>query len=75
MSAGAPPFLLLHGTADDLVPAVHSTRLHALLAEAGVPSTYLPVDGAGHCFTGYPDVPGLVDASVAFLAGQLAAGA
>ncbi|GJF28934.1 hypothetical protein KNE206_16340 [Kitasatospora sp. NE20-6] len=75
VSPGAPPFLLLHGADDDQVPTLHSARLHALLAEAGVPSTYLPVDGAGHCFAGYPDVPGLIDASVAFLAGQLAAGA
>ncbi len=71
VSAAAPPFLLLHGTADESLPARHSERLHALLLEAGVRSTYLPVEGAGHCFTHCGHVPALIDATVDFLAREL----
>jgi acetyl esterase/lipase len=71
VSAAAPPFLLLHGTADDLLPPVHSERLHTALLAAGAKSTYLPVPGAGHCFSGSDDIPELIAATVDFLAGQL----
>jgi acetyl esterase/lipase len=71
VSAKAPPFLLLHGTADNVLPAEHSQRLHTLLLEAGARSTYLPVEGAGHCFVGFDDVPDLIATSVAFLAQEL----
>jgi acetyl esterase/lipase len=35
VSGDAPPFLLLHGEADRLVPFVQSVRLHTALVEAG----------------------------------------
>ncbi|MFC1420826.1 alpha/beta hydrolase fold domain-containing protein [Streptacidiphilus cavernicola] len=75
VSEAAPPFLLLHGTADKQLPPRHSESLHAKLLEAGARSTYLPVPDAGHCFVGCPDVPALIDTSVAFLAQELTAGA
>jgi len=71
VSAAAPPFLLIHGTGDTVVPPSHSERLHELLLKAGADSTYLPVPGAGHIFEGYDDVPGLIAASVDFLARRL----
>ena len=73
VSAAAPPVLLLHGTADESLPARQSERLHALLLEAGARSTYLPVEGAGHCFAHCDDVPALLAATVDFLARELGA--
>ena len=36
MTPDAPPFLLVHGTADWLVPYAQSEQLHAALTGAGV---------------------------------------
>ncbi|WP_158585344.1 alpha/beta hydrolase [Kitasatospora sp. SolWspMP-SS2h] len=70
---GAPPFLLVHGVRDEQVPFAQSEALHERLRAAGARSVLVPVEGAGHCFTGYPDVPGLVAQAVAFLSRELAA--
>jgi acetyl esterase/lipase len=70
----APPFLLLHGTADRVVPFAQSEELRRALRAAGVPVELIPVEGADHIFAGYPDVDGLVDRSVRFLADALTAG-
>jgi acetyl esterase/lipase len=43
-----PPFLILHGTADPLVPFNQSERLASRLKEAGVSCLFIPVTGAGH---------------------------
>jgi acetyl esterase/lipase len=43
-----PPFLLVHGTDDPLVPYNQSERLHAALKTAGVSSTLVTVAGGGH---------------------------
>ncbi len=43
-----PPFLIIHGTKDPLVPFDQSQRLHRTLKEAGVESTLVPVQGGGH---------------------------
>ena len=51
-SARAPPFLLLHGTADTLVPPRQSQRLADALTAAGAQATVELVDGAGHMFPG-----------------------
>lgn len=42
------PFLIVHGDADPGVPIVQSTKFHAALEKAGVPSTLHVVKGAGH---------------------------
>jgi dipeptidyl aminopeptidase/acylaminoacyl peptidase len=68
VSADAPPFLLIHGAADTMVPPEHSERLHHLLVEAGARSTYRSIAGAEHCFVGYVDVAGIIDESAAFFA-------
>jgi acetyl esterase/lipase len=67
----APPFLLVHGTADWLVPYAQSEQLHAALTAAGVEARLVPVDGAQHIFDGHDDVDGLIDLSVAYLAEHL----
>ena len=67
----APPFLLVHGTADTLVPYVHSELMHKALTDAGVAVKVVPVDGANHIFDGYDDVDAVVRRSVDFLVDAL----
>ncbi|WP_433824627.1 alpha/beta hydrolase fold domain-containing protein [Actinoplanes sp. CA-015351] len=67
----APPFLLLHGTADRLVPSEQSTILDEALRKAGVPVELVLVDGADHIFLGAGNIDELVARSVAFLAERL----
>ncbi len=43
-----PPFLTVHGTADPLVPVGQAQVLDAALRKAGVPSTLVILEGAGH---------------------------
>jgi dipeptidyl aminopeptidase/acylaminoacyl peptidase len=43
-----PPFLILHGDADPLVPHCQSEVLVQALQHAGVPSRLILVPGAGH---------------------------
>jgi acetyl esterase/lipase len=56
-----PPFLILHGTKDPLVPLSQSELLHKKLQDAGVSSTLVIVEGAGHGFGG-GEVEGRVSA-------------
>jgi acetyl esterase/lipase len=44
----SPPFLILHGDRDALVPFAQSVELADLLARAGVPVTLQRLPGAGH---------------------------
>ncbi len=55
VSEGDAPFLILHGTDDRTVPFQQSVDFHAALKKAGVDSTFIPVEGAGHGFGG-PEV-------------------
>lgn len=48
----APPFLILHGDKDDIVPINQSELLVAALRHAGVEAEYHVVAGAGHGFPG-----------------------
>jgi acetyl esterase/lipase len=64
---GAPPFLNMHGTVDQVVPFTQSERLANALRAHGVRCDLYPVEGADHCFVGCPDIGGLIDASVDFL--------
>jgi acetyl esterase/lipase len=63
----APPFLLVHGTADWLVPFAQSEALHAALTAAGVEARLVPVEGAQHIFDGNVVLAGLVRVSVDYL--------
>jgi acetyl esterase/lipase len=69
----APPFLLLHGTEDWLVPFGQSEQLAAAMAAEGAPFELAPVEGAGHIWLGHDDVDGIVDRSVRYLADVLLA--
>jgi alpha-L-fucosidase 2 len=48
ISTGAPPFLLIHGTSDPLVPFSQSTAMCDRLQAAGARCKLVPVEGAGH---------------------------
>jgi acetyl esterase/lipase len=69
-SAGAPPILLLHGTADDLVPAAQSVRLAEALGRAGARVELELVPGATHFWKGASDVDAIIARSVEFLRAQ-----
>ncbi|MGW0395306.1 alpha/beta hydrolase fold domain-containing protein [Streptomyces sp. NPDC003042] len=68
-----PPFLLMHGTRDGLVPYSQSESLAQALRRAGGEVSLRPVEGADHIFLGAPDITPLVAESVAFLARHLGA--
>jgi acetyl esterase/lipase len=69
--ADSPPFLLVHGTADWLVPFAQSAQLHEALVAAGAQAELVPVEGAGHIWLGSEDVDGIVAQSVRYLAEAL----
>jgi dipeptidyl aminopeptidase/acylaminoacyl peptidase len=48
----APPFLIMHGTEDDIVPYTQAETLYATLKKAGVDVTLVKLEGAGHFFLG-----------------------
>lgn len=51
-----PPFLIIHGTKDTTVPFENSRLFYEDLKRAGVRVSFLPVEGAGHSFSDYPQV-------------------
>jgi acetyl esterase/lipase len=57
VTPAAPPFLLLHGDNDRLVPGVQSERLHQALVAAGVEAELELHPGADHMWLGAPDAP------------------
>ncbi len=48
VSKDAPPFLIMHGDRDNMVPFHQSELLYEALKKAGVDATLKPVKGAGH---------------------------
>ena len=48
MTAAAPPFLLIHGDADPLVPLQQSQAMLAALKAKGVPAELIVKPGGGH---------------------------
>ena len=52
VSKDDPPFLIMHGDRDRVVPLEQSKVLHEALKKAGVESTFHVVEGAGHGFGG-----------------------
>ena len=50
VTPAAPPFLLVHGTADALVRYLHSELLQQALTSAGVEVQLVPIEGADHIF-------------------------
>nr|WP_240896654.1 prolyl oligopeptidase family serine peptidase [Kineococcus vitellinus] len=70
---GAPPFLLVHGALDELVPAGQSRALAQALERAGVDVTHVEVPDAGHGvwreWIGRPDVVAFVRARLGVAGG------
>lgn len=54
VSPGAPPFVLLHGAADRLVPCVQSERLHSAMREYGLNAELGVYPAADHMWSGSP---------------------
>ncbi len=52
VSKDDPPFLIMHGDQDPLVPLGQSEALQRALTDAGVESTLEVIEGAGHGFRG-----------------------
>ncbi|MHB9755929.1 alpha/beta hydrolase fold domain-containing protein [Streptomyces sp. BYX5S] len=65
----APPFLVVHGEADSMVPCSHGRDLAAALRSARVPVALRTVPGADHGWHGVPDgeVRGIFAASLDFV--------
>lgn len=57
-----PPFLIVHGDRDPLVPHHQSVLLETALKKAGVPVTFYTVQGGGHGGFKDPQVPALTRA-------------
>ncbi|GAA1768670.1 hypothetical protein GCM10009712_15900 [Pseudarthrobacter sulfonivorans] len=72
VTAGAPPFLLIHGDSDGLVPHAQTDLLAAGLAEAGVEHEVVTIKGGDHCFFGAEDqVDAILAAAVGFFSDKL----
>ncbi len=69
-SVGAPPVLLMHGDADDMVPTAQSVRLAEALGAAGATVELELVPGATHFWNGASDVAAIVRRSIEFLRAQ-----
>ncbi|WP_433061201.1 alpha/beta hydrolase fold domain-containing protein [Dactylosporangium sp. CS-033363] len=66
--ADGPPFLLVHGTEDDIVPFPEAVGFAEALRAEGIRCDVLPVDGAGHVFVGASvEVGTLTEAGADFL--------
>lgn len=61
ITADDPPFLIMHGDMDWVVPWTQSQELYDQLRAAGVAATLVIVPGAGHGFAG-PEIDAQVDA-------------
>jgi len=70
---GAPPFLLVHGDRDGMVPAEHSRALHRALRAAGVDSSLWLLAGANHEDPAF-ETPASLAAVAAFLRSALVPG-
>ena len=70
VSAGDPPFLMIHGTDDRLVPVDHPRRMALALRQVGTPASLIELRAAGHGYVGMlasanPTVRCTVDAFLA----------
>jgi acetyl esterase/lipase len=52
VSPGDAPSLIVHGDADTTVPMVEGETMHAALTKAGVPASFIRIEGARHGFEG-----------------------
>jgi acetyl esterase/lipase len=67
VTAAAPPFLLVHGDSDGLVPHSQTDLLAAALADAEVEHEVVTIKGGDHCFFGAEDqIDAILAGAVAF---------
>jgi acetyl esterase/lipase len=52
VNAGDPPFLMLHGTDDPLVPVDHARRMSTALRAVGTPASLIELGRVGHGYVG-----------------------
>jgi dipeptidyl aminopeptidase/acylaminoacyl peptidase len=52
VSPEAAPSLIVHGDADRVVPIVEGESMYLALSKAGVPASFIRIEGAGHQFDG-----------------------
>ncbi|QFR01714.1 alpha/beta hydrolase [Streptomyces phaeolivaceus] len=64
---GAPPFLVVHGTADTYVPFEQSATLVQALTDAGVDVRFQVVEGADHLWMGLDDPRPVFDSAIDFV--------
>jgi dipeptidyl aminopeptidase/acylaminoacyl peptidase len=57
VAAGAPPFLIIHGTHDETVPYNQAERLHQALRAERADTQLLPIFGAHHNLRTDPKAP------------------
>jgi len=57
VKAGAPPYLIIHGTADETVPYEQAELLHGALRAVGADSRLVPIAGGHHNLLDDPDAP------------------
>ena len=63
--AGTVPTLLVHGTADDVVPYTQAITMQAWLGTQGAPVDTLTVEAGGHdLFFGSPEGPGELQSAI-----------
>jgi acetyl esterase/lipase len=48
VSKDAPPFLIVHGTADNTVPLAQAESLYEALRRSGADATFVKIEGGGH---------------------------
>ncbi|KIF75678.1 esterase [Streptomyces sp. 150FB] len=70
VSSTAPPFLIMHGDRDRMVPISESQALHDALSRAGARSTFVSLAGAGHEDPSFNSAPN-VGMTAAFLLATL----
>jgi acetyl esterase/lipase len=52
VTASAAPSLIVHGDADEVVPIVEGETMYEALTKAGVATSFMRIQGAGHAFGG-----------------------
>jgi dipeptidyl aminopeptidase/acylaminoacyl peptidase len=65
--AGAPPFHISHGTADEHVPFGQSEVLAEALREVGAAVEFHPVPGGRHFWQGLDDTAPVFDRAIDFV--------
>ncbi|HLG13405.1 MAG TPA: alpha/beta hydrolase [Blastocatellia bacterium] len=76
IDSGDPPFLVIHGEGDNMVPINQSELLVAALRNAGVGVTFVRLPGVGHGFAGSPGSgrevdPAFFEPTIKFFDGRL----